>query len=148
MTHIEHALTYVQDGMVVGLGTGRAASSFIEGLGQKVQAGLKVVGVATSEKSAQLAAGLGIQLATLAEVDAKLDLCVDGTDEFDPELNLIKGLGGALVREKLSRRRRRNWSFWSGRTTSPSSVQSDRSVNGACCRWRSFRLRWRSVSGD
>lgn len=101
MTNSEEALKYIRDGMIVGLGTGSAATAFIRALGERVERGLKIIGVPTSEKSAALAKELGIPLKTLEEVNATLDVCVDGADEFDPQLNLVKGLGGALVREKI-----------------------------------------------
>jgi ribose 5-phosphate isomerase A len=84
----------------LGLGTGRAASAFIERLGLRVKAGLRVRGVPTSERTAQLARKLGIPLVSLAEAGI-LDVCLDGADEVDPRLDLIKGYGGALVREKI-----------------------------------------------
>jgi ribose 5-phosphate isomerase A len=86
--------------MVVGLGTGKAASAFIESLGRAVQAGLAVRGVPTSAASADLAARLRIPLTSLDEVD-QLDLAIDGADEVDPQGSLIKGYGGALVRERI-----------------------------------------------
>jgi ribose 5-phosphate isomerase A len=100
MTIAEHALRQVADGQVIGLGTGRAATEFINALGKRVQGGLRVRGVPTSQRSADLAAQLGIPLTTLADVDG-LDVAVDGADEVDPQLRLIKGYGGALVREKI-----------------------------------------------
>lgn len=100
MTVADRALEYIRDGMVVGLGTGRAATTFVHALGEKVKAGLNVRGVPTSAASEDLARSLGIPLTTLDEVDT-IDVAVDGADEVDPQLNLIKGLGGALVREKV-----------------------------------------------
>lgn len=94
------ALDFVRDGMVVGLGTGRAANAFVEALGQRVAQGLRVTGVATSERTADLAKSLGIALRELGEVPG-LDVCIDGADEVDERLDLIKGYGGALVREKI-----------------------------------------------
>jgi len=94
------AAGFVHGGMTVGLGTGRAATAFIEVLGSKVRHGVAIRGVATSETSAQLARQLGIPLTTLDDVEF-LDLTVDGADEVDPLGNLIKGYGGALVREKM-----------------------------------------------
>lgn len=94
------ALGMLRDGMTIGLGTGRAASSFIEHLGVRVRGGLKIKGVSTSEYSAELAKNEGIPVASLDEV-ALLDIAFDGADEVDPRLNLIKGFGGALVREKI-----------------------------------------------
>ena len=99
-TIADRAAALVTSGMAVGLGTGKAASAFIESLGRSVQAGLAIRGIPTSESSAQLAGRLGIPLTTLDDV-AELDLTVDGADEVDPRGNLIKGYGGALVREKI-----------------------------------------------
>ena len=96
----EAAVELVPDGSVVGLGTGRAATAFVEALGRRARAGLRVRGVPTSHVTASLAEGLGIPLATLDEVDA-IDVAVDGADEVDPRCDLIKGYGGALVREKV-----------------------------------------------
>ena len=95
------ALAYVKDGMKLGLGTGSTAVHFLRLLGERIKAeGLQVVGVPTSERSRALAIEGGIPLCELADVEA-LDLGVDGADETDPDLNIIKGGGGALVREKL-----------------------------------------------
>lgn len=96
----EAAAALVEDGMLLGLGTGSTAALFIEALGRRVRAeGLRVRAIATSEASARQAGALGIPL--LAESERGLDLAVDGADEVDPHLQLIKGRGGALVREKL-----------------------------------------------
>ncbi len=100
MTNSEKALELVRDGMTLGLGSGRAATAFIRTLGERVKSGLHVKGVPTSQASATLATQLGIPLTTLDEVD-RLDIDIDGADEVDPNLNLIKGLGGALIREKI-----------------------------------------------
>jgi ribose 5-phosphate isomerase A len=94
------ALTHVADGMTLGLGTGRAAEAFIERLGALVRAGLRVRGVPTSARSDALARRVNIELVSLAEVD-RLDLAFDGADEVTPELALTKGLGGALLRERV-----------------------------------------------
>lgn len=94
------ALDFVRDGMTLGLGTGRAATAFVEALGARVATGLRVTGVPTSEATAALAARLSIPLARLDEV-ARLDLTFDGADEVDPNLDLIKGYGAAMVREKV-----------------------------------------------
>jgi ribose 5-phosphate isomerase A len=94
------ALEQVADGMKLGLGTGSTAKHFVELLGEKVRAGMKVVGVPTSEATRAQAARCGIALTTLDDID-RLDLTVDGADEIDPNLNLIKGGGGALLREKI-----------------------------------------------
>jgi ribose 5-phosphate isomerase A len=94
------ALEEVRDGMKLGLGTGSTAKHFVELLGKQVRAGLKVVGVPTSEATRADAERCGIALTTLDDID-RLDLTVDGADECDPALNLIKGGGGALLREKI-----------------------------------------------
>lgn len=94
------ALDFIPNGAVVGLGTGRAATVFIHALGEKVKTGFKVLGVPTSVASEKLARELGIPLATLDDVDS-LDADVDGADEVDPAGNMIKGYGGALLREKV-----------------------------------------------
>jgi ribose 5-phosphate isomerase A len=98
-----HALELVQTGTTVGLGSGRAASAFIRALGERVRAGrVSVRAVASSEASASLARSYGIPLVTIEE-DTELALIVDGADEVTPapELGLIKGRGGALVRERI-----------------------------------------------
>jgi ribose 5-phosphate isomerase A len=94
------ALEEVRAGMRLGLGTGSTATWFVKLLGEKVASGLDVVGVPTSERTAELARSVGVPLTTLEEIDG-LDLTVDGADEFDRELNLVKGGGGALLREKI-----------------------------------------------
>ncbi|MDB5502841.1 MAG: ribose-5-phosphate isomerase [Tardiphaga sp.] len=94
------ALEHVQDGMRLGLGTGSTAKHFVELLGERVKAGLKVIGVPTSEATRADAVRCGVPLTTLDEID-RLDLTVDGADEIDAALNLIKGGGGALLREKI-----------------------------------------------
>jgi len=94
------ALEHVRDGMKLGLGTGSTAKHFVELLGERVRGGLNVVGVPTSETTRADAARCGVALATLDEID-RLDLTIDGADEIDPALNLIKGGGGALLREKI-----------------------------------------------
>jgi ribose 5-phosphate isomerase A len=96
----EAALALVGEGAVVGLGTGRAAGVFITLLGARVRQGFPVSGVATSTASAQLATEAGIPLVGLSE-EMELDLTVDGADEVAPNLDLIKGWGGALVRERI-----------------------------------------------
>jgi ribose 5-phosphate isomerase A len=95
----ERAVEQVADGMLVGLGTGSTAAHFIAVLGERVAGGLRVSCVATSIASERLAHALGIPLFDRA--DRPLDLTVDGADEIDPQLNLVKGLGGALLREKV-----------------------------------------------
>jgi len=96
----EQALRYVEDGMRVGLGTGSTAAKFVDALGRKVAGGLNVVCVATSQATQARAEALGIPMSTLDEQQF-LDLTVDGTDELDGALRLIKGGGGALLREKI-----------------------------------------------
>jgi len=93
----EYALRYVKPGFTLGLGTGRAANAFIRAL---AKSGLKVRGVPTSNASGALARELGIEVVTLADAE-RLDVAFDGADEVDPRLNLIKGYGGAMVREKV-----------------------------------------------
>ncbi len=93
----ERAAALVQPGMRVGLGTGRTAALVVAEIAARK---VPIVGVATSEATAKQAREGGIPLAALDEVP-RLDLCIDGADEFDPSLDLIKGLGGALLREKL-----------------------------------------------
>ena len=95
------ALDYVKDGMVLGLGTGSTAGFVVQALGARMATGLKIVGIPTSERTATLARSLGIPLATFAEYQ-RIDLTIDGADEVERgSLNLIKGLGGALLREKI-----------------------------------------------
>ncbi len=96
----EAALAYVEDGMRLGLGTGSTAAKFVALVGEKVKAGLEVTCVPTSEATRTQAESLGIPLATLEELP-ELDLTVDGADELDDQLRLIKGGGGALLREKI-----------------------------------------------
>ncbi|MGB8760583.1 MAG: ribose-5-phosphate isomerase RpiA, partial [Candidatus Sulfotelmatobacter sp.] len=94
------SLRFVEDGQVVGLGTGSTAAYFIQLLGEQVKNGLKIRGIPSSERSREQAAGLGIPLTTLDECQ-EIDVTVDGADEVDPQLRLIKGGGGALLREKI-----------------------------------------------
>jgi ribose 5-phosphate isomerase A len=95
------AIEEVEDGMVVGLGTGSTAAFVVEGLGARVADGLQMVGIPTSERTAAQARRLGIPIATFAE-HQRLDLTIDGADEVAlGTLDLIKGLGGALLREKI-----------------------------------------------
>ena len=97
-----HALAYVHSGMVLGLGSGTTAGHFVDLLGERLRSGAlrDILGVPTSEATAVRARRQGIPLTTLDE-HCRLDLAVDGADEVDPKLNLIKGLGRALVREKI-----------------------------------------------
>ena len=92
-----YALRFAKPGDVIGLGTGRAATAFIKALGASL---IQVRGVPTSRASEELGRSLGIEIASLADVP-KIDTDFDGADEVDPRLNLIKGYGGALVREKI-----------------------------------------------
>ena len=94
------SLRFVHDGNIVGLGTGSTAAYAVRFLGERVRSGLKIRGIPTSVATAQLATSLGIQLTTLDEVQ-QIDVTIDGADEFDPHLNLTKGGGGALLREKI-----------------------------------------------
>lgn len=94
------ALEWVHEGMTLGLGTGRAAAAFVTALGTRVAEGLRITGVPTSEATADLAARLDIPLARLEDVET-LDITFDGADEVDDRLDLIKGYGGAMVREKI-----------------------------------------------
>ena len=94
------ALDEIRNGMIVGLGTGSTAAHFIRALGSRARDGLKVVGIPTSEDSARLAKEAGVPLTTFRD-HPEIDITVDGADEVSPELDLIKGLGGALVREKI-----------------------------------------------
>ena len=97
---VARALALIPDGSALGLGTGHAAAAFVEALGVKVRAGFRVVGVPTSEATAELAARLGIPLTTLDETP-ELDFAIDGADEVDPHGDLVKGFGGALIRERI-----------------------------------------------
>lgn len=94
------SLKYVRDGQVVGLGSGSTATIAIRLLAEQVCAGLKIRGIPTSKASHDLAQQLGIPLITFEDAQ-QIDVTIDGADEFDPQLNLIKGGGGALLREKI-----------------------------------------------
>ncbi len=96
----ERSIEFVKDGMKVGLGTGSTSKYVLELLGERVQAGLSIVGVPTSRAAADLARKVGIPLATFSEVSS-LDISIDGADEVGPDLSLIKGGGGALLHEKI-----------------------------------------------
>lgn len=103
--HLKHeaaarALQFVEPGMKLGLGSGSTSEAFINLLGTRVRGGLDVIGVPTSERTAQLARSLGIALGNLNDL-APLDIDIDGADESDGNLDLIKGGGGALLREKI-----------------------------------------------
>lgn len=94
------SLQFIQDGQVVGLGTGSTAAYFIRLLAEKVKAGLRIRGIPTSIRSRELAQSLGIPLTSLDECQ-EIAVTVDGADEVDPQLRLIKGGGGAMLREKI-----------------------------------------------
>jgi ribose 5-phosphate isomerase A len=94
------SLRFIKDGQIVGLGTGSTAAYFIEFLGQQVKKGLRIRGIASSDRSREQAASLGIPITTLDECP-EIDVTIDGADEVDPQLRLIKGGGGALLREKI-----------------------------------------------
>ena len=94
------SLRFVKDGQVVGIGTGSTAAYFIKLLAEKVKAGLHIRGIPTSIRSRDLAQSLGIPLITLDDCQ-QIDVTVDGADEVDPQLRLIKGGGGAMLREKI-----------------------------------------------
>jgi ribose 5-phosphate isomerase A len=97
----EAAVGLVESGMIVGLGTGSTAKLAVEALGKRVQDGLRIVGIPTSEFTARQARGVGIRISSLAE-HAEIDLTIDGADEIQRgTLDLIKGGGGALLREKV-----------------------------------------------
>ena len=94
------AVEFVEAGSIVGLGSGSTATYAVRFLAERVREGLKIVGIPTSQQTKQLAEQLGIPLATLDE-HPKIDIDIDGADEIDPQLNLIKGGGGAFLREKI-----------------------------------------------
>jgi len=94
------ALSRVADGMTLGLGTGRAAEAFIQRLGEKVRRGMRVRGVPTSKRSEELAQRVQIECVSLDAIDG-IDVAFDGADEVTPDLALTKGLGGALLRERV-----------------------------------------------
>jgi ribose 5-phosphate isomerase A len=94
------ALDFVKPGMKLGLGSGTTAHAFVDVVGEAVKGGLEIVCVGTSKATEDQARSLGIPLSTLDEI-AELDLVIDGADEIDPQLRLIKGGGGALLREKI-----------------------------------------------
>jgi len=94
------SLRFVNDGDIVGLGSGSTAECAIRLLGERLKSGLRIRGIPTSVRSKELAASLGIPLTTLDDYQ-QIDVTIDGADEFDPELRLIKGGGGALLLEKI-----------------------------------------------
>lgn len=96
----ERAIEFVKDGMVVGLGTGSTTYFAIKRLGMMVNEGLNIIGIPTSLQTEKIAQESGIKLSNLEE-HPEIDITIDGADEVDPQLNLIKGMGGALLREKI-----------------------------------------------
>src|SRR3954468_7261072 len=96
----ENAVEFIKDGMVVGLGTGSTVYYTIMKIGQLVKEGLSIQGIPTSIQTAELATKLGISLASFQEI-GEIDVAIDGADEVDSNLDLIKGGGGALLREKI-----------------------------------------------
>ncbi len=96
----EYAVNYIEDGMIVGLGTGSTVAFMLNKLSERVKAGLNITAVSTSAATTKLASSMGIQISKLSEVE-ELDLTIDGADEVDENLNGIKGGGGALLYEKI-----------------------------------------------
>ena len=94
------AAELVESGQIVGLGSGSTAAHFVRFLAERIRQGLKIVGIPTSQATKELAERLGITLTTL-EAHPEIDIDIDGADEIDPQLNLIKGGGGAFLREKI-----------------------------------------------
>ena len=94
------SMHFIKDGQVVGLGTGSTAAYFIQLLGERVKQGLRIRGIPSSDRSREQATNLGIPLTTFDQCQ-QIDITVDGADEVDDRLNLIKGGGGALLREKI-----------------------------------------------
>jgi ribose 5-phosphate isomerase A len=94
------AVAFIKDNMVVGLGTGSTAAKMVDLVGARVKEGLNIIAVPTSEATRQQAEGLGIKVVGLDEVSV-IDLTIDGTDEVDPQMRLVKGGGGAHLREKI-----------------------------------------------
>jgi ribose 5-phosphate isomerase A len=95
-----HAANLIEDNMIVGLGTGRTANSFVKALAKRCELGLKIKAVASSLQTEKLSSQLGIDVLNINDVD-RIDVTVDGADEVDEERNIIKGGGGALLREKI-----------------------------------------------
>ena len=104
----ERAAAEIVDGMIVGLGTGSTAEAMIYAVGTRVASGLSVTGVTTSDRTSELARSLNIPLISIDSIDS-IDLCIDGADEIDANLDIVKGRGGALLWEKLTARRARRY---------------------------------------
>lgn len=100
MTNVEKALGLVSDGMTLGLGSGKASERFVTALGERVRGGLRVRGVPTSSGTAALARKVGVPLVELKDA-IPMDICFDGADEVDPNLDLLKGWGHALIQERV-----------------------------------------------
>ena len=96
----EYAVEYIEDGMIIGLGTGSTVAFMIKRLSQLVKKGMKITAVSTSATTTKLATSLGIKISKLSEID-EIDITIDGADEVDDNLNGIKGGGGALLYEKI-----------------------------------------------
>src|SRR4030042_3770950 len=96
----EAAVKHVKEGRVGGLGSGSTASIAIKMIGEKVRGGMYIIGIPTSRDSEILAKSVGIRIGEVQD-HPQVDITIDGADEVDPTLNLVKGLGGALVREKI-----------------------------------------------
>ena len=103
------ALDFIADGQIVGLGSGRAAAAFVRALAERVRAGLNIRGVPTSGRTASLATELGIPLVELDTIET-IDVAIDGADEVaEPTLDMVKGLGGAMLRERVVAAAARQW---------------------------------------
>ncbi|MBE7476308.1 MAG: ribose-5-phosphate isomerase RpiA [Ignavibacteriales bacterium] len=96
----EYSVDYIEDGMVIGLGTGSTVSFMLNKLAERIKSGLNITAVSSSQATTKLASSLGIKITMLSEVD-EIDLNIDGADEVDENLNGIKGGGGALLNEKI-----------------------------------------------
>jgi len=96
----EESVAYIKNGMIIGLGSGSTVNLMLQRLGQRVGEGLDIKGIPSSKKTERLATELGIPLTDISSVD-RIDIAIDGADEVDSELNLLKGGGGSLVREKV-----------------------------------------------
>jgi ribose 5-phosphate isomerase A len=96
----EYSVDFIEDGMIVGLGTGSTVAFMIQKLAQRIKEGLNITAVSTSQATTKLASSLGIKITKFSEID-EIDLTIDGADEVDENLNGIKGGGGALLHEKI-----------------------------------------------